>query len=164
VSCSRPDVPVRAISYSHIARPQLGHAGVLPTGCSDDLNKLDWGIASLLALPTNPRQRNLFRASVCHGLPEQWVGAHVRFGSYADILQRNRHVRFTPESRHVRCNSTCLLCAKSGHRNQWASCKFLIGSEHPANSVLYEFYLSASSAKENSQLVLRPISPGAKLH
>src|ERR1700747_2535644 len=69
VSCSRPGMPVRATSYSHIARPQLGHAGVLPTACSDDLNKLDWGIASLLVLPTNPRQRNLFRASVYHGLP-----------------------------------------------------------------------------------------------
>src|ERR1043166_6592371 len=65
MSCSRPGVLVRATSYSHIARPQLGHAGVLPTGFSDNLNKLDWGIASLLVLPTNPRQRNLFRASVC---------------------------------------------------------------------------------------------------
>ena len=80
MSCSRPDVPVRAISYSHIARPQLGHAGVLPTGCSDDLNKLDWGIASPLALPTNPRQRNLFRASVYHGLPEQWWDLVSAFG------------------------------------------------------------------------------------
>ena len=25
------------------------------------------------------------------------------------------HVRFTPESRHVRCKSKCPLCAKSGH-------------------------------------------------
>ena len=60
VSCSRPDVPVRAISYSHIARPQLGHAGVLPTGCSDDLNKLDWGIASL--------SRTSYKTA-CIGLP-----------------------------------------------------------------------------------------------
>ena len=98
VSCSRPDVPVRAISYSHIARPQLGHAGILPTGCSDDLNKLDWGIASLLALPTNPRQRNLFRASVYHGLPEQWVGPRVRFGSKADMCSAHADVRFVPKA------------------------------------------------------------------
>jgi hypothetical protein len=61
-------VPVREKSYSRIARPQLGHAGVLPTGCSDELNKLNWGMAPLLALPTNSKQRNLFRdwlATVC---------------------------------------------------------------------------------------------------
>jgi polar amino acid transport system substrate-binding protein len=32
----------------------------------------------------------------------------------ADIGQH--HVRFTPESGHVRCNGSCLLWAKSGHR------------------------------------------------
>jgi hypothetical protein len=26
-----------------------------------------------------------------------------------------RHVRFTPESGHVQCNSGCPLCANSGH-------------------------------------------------
>ena len=49
MSRSQPGVPVREMSYSRIARPQLGHA-VLPIGCSD-LNKLNWGIAPLLALP-----------------------------------------------------------------------------------------------------------------
>jgi hypothetical protein len=39
----------------------------------------------------------------------------VRFGSLADISRRDRHVRFTPESRHVRCNQKCLLWANSGH-------------------------------------------------
>ena len=52
VSRSQTGVPVRAMSYSRIARPQLGRAGVLPTGCSGDLNKLNWGIAPLHALPT----------------------------------------------------------------------------------------------------------------
>ena len=61
MSRSQPGVPVRAMSYSRIARPQLGHAGVLPTGCSGDLNKLNWGIAPLFALPRNSQQRNLFR-------------------------------------------------------------------------------------------------------
>src|SRR6478752_1399135 len=68
MSRSEPGVPVRAMLYSRIARPQLGHAGVLPTGCSGDLNKLNWGIARLLAIPTNSQQRNLFRdcfATVC---------------------------------------------------------------------------------------------------
>jgi hypothetical protein len=40
---------------------------------------------------------------------------HVRFGSLADISQRNRHVRFAPESGHVQCKSRCLLSANSGH-------------------------------------------------
>jgi len=53
----QPGVPVREMSYSRIARPQLGHAGVLATGCSDDLNKLNWGMAPLLALPISSQQR-----------------------------------------------------------------------------------------------------------
>ena len=72
----QPGVPVREMSYSRIARPQLGHAGVLATGCSNDLNKLNWGMAPLLALPTNSQQRNLFRdwfATGC-GL----AGVHIR--------------------------------------------------------------------------------------
>ena len=43
--------------------------------------------------------------------------ADVRFGSLEDILQCNRHVRFTPDSGHVQCNSQCPLCANSGHPN-----------------------------------------------
>jgi hypothetical protein len=31
-------------------------------------------------------------------------GGHVRFGSLADICSAKAHVRFTPESGHVRCN------------------------------------------------------------
>ena len=53
----QPGVLVGEMSDSRIARPQLGQAGVLPTGCSDDLNKLNWGMAPLLALPTNSQQR-----------------------------------------------------------------------------------------------------------
>ena len=30
-------------------------------------------------------------------------------------VQRKKHVRFTPESRHVQRNSACPLCANSGH-------------------------------------------------
>ena len=105
VSCSRPGVPVRATSYSHIARPQLGHAGVLPTGCSDDLNKLDWGIASLLVLPTNPPQRNLF--------PPQRVPCPLGV--------KSRHVQCKTtsalgQSRHSHRKTACPLSANSGHR------------------------------------------------
>src|SRR4029077_317663 len=40
---------------------------------------------------------------------------YVRFGSKADICSANSHVRFTPESGHVRCKEGCPLCANSGH-------------------------------------------------
>src|SRR5262249_22764059 len=40
---------------------------------------------------------------------------YVRFGSKADICSAKGHVRFTPESGHVRCTSPCLLWANSGH-------------------------------------------------
>ena len=33
----------------------------------------------------------------------------VRFGSKADMCSARRHVRFTPESGHVQCNSACAL-------------------------------------------------------
>jgi hypothetical protein len=39
---------------------------------------------------------------------------YIRFGSKADICSAKRHVRFTPESGHVQCTSSCLLWAKSG--------------------------------------------------
>ena len=41
--------------------------------------------------------------------------ADVRFGSKADICSAKRHVRFTPNSGHMRCNSVCPLSANSGH-------------------------------------------------
>ena len=34
-------------------------------------------------------------------------------------FQRNRHVRFTPESGHVQCTRPCPLCANSGHGPSW---------------------------------------------
>ena len=43
------------------------------------------------------------------------VTANVRFGSKADMCNANRHVRFTPNSGHVQCNSACLICTISGH-------------------------------------------------
>ena len=37
---------------------------------------------------------------------------NVRFGSKADMCSAKGHVRFAPESGHVRCNSICPLWAK----------------------------------------------------
>ena len=51
----------------------------------------------------------------------QWPRSpNVRFGSLADICSAKRHVRFTPNSGHVQCNSVCPLCANSGlmHRSK----------------------------------------------
>src|SRR5262245_27508328 len=51
----------------------------------------------------------------------------VRFGSKADIRKAIGHVRFTPESGHVRCKSQCLLWANSGHAFHSITC-----SDHQA--------------------------------
>jgi hypothetical protein len=94
----QPGEPVREMSYSRIARPQLGHAGVLATGCSDDLNKLNWGMAPLLALPTNSQQQNLFR---------DWFATVCVVGGSSYPL--------TLESGHLQRSSSCPLSANSGH-------------------------------------------------
>ena len=52
------------------------------------------------------QEGNILKRASSHG--------DVRFGSKADILRCSSDVRFTPESRHVRCTSPCLLCANSG--------------------------------------------------
>jgi hypothetical protein len=54
--------------------------------------------------------------------PAEEGRAYVRFGSLADISLCKRHVRFTPESGHVRCNSGCLLWAISGHQPPLIAC------------------------------------------
>ena len=43
-----------------------------------------------------------------------YIAADVRFGSLADILRCDSHVRFTPESGHSQARSTCPLSAKAG--------------------------------------------------
>jgi hypothetical protein len=40
---------------------------------------------------------------------------HVSFGSKGYIRAAKSHVRFIPESGHVRCNQGCPLWANSGH-------------------------------------------------
>jgi len=39
----------------------------------------------------------------------------LRFTPKADMCAAKGHVRFTPESGHVQCTSSCLLWANSGH-------------------------------------------------
>jgi hypothetical protein len=46
----------------------------------------------------------------------------VRFGSLADVRTAKSHVRFTPESGHVQCNSIRPLCANSGHSAAQSQC------------------------------------------
>src|SRR6516164_11170442 len=43
---------------------------------------------------------------------------YVRFGSEADMCDAKGHVRFSPDSGHVRRNYGCPRWAKSGHRER----------------------------------------------
>ena len=52
---------------------------------------------------------------MAHNRHQNLIRADVRFGSKADICNAKKHVRFTPNSGHVQCNSACPLCANSGH-------------------------------------------------
>ena len=47
-------------------------------------------------------------------LPRRVEKAASRFHLFT-FAPRVQHVRFTPESGHVQCNSVCPLCANSGH-------------------------------------------------
>jgi hypothetical protein len=55
------------------------------------------------------------RAAQNHSCQCQHAAPDVRFGSLADIVQRLRHVRYSPQSGHSPARSTCLLCAISRH-------------------------------------------------
>jgi hypothetical protein len=56
----------------------------------------------------------------------------VRFGSLADIRKPKNHVRFTPESGHVRCENKCPLWANSGHCYLLRACQVRLGVQHNA--------------------------------
>src|ERR1700756_1362654 len=45
----------------------------------------------------------------------QFLAAHVRFGSGADIVRASADFRFAPKSGHSPTQSGCLLWATSGH-------------------------------------------------
>ena len=55
--------------------------------------------------------------------------ADVRFGSKADMCSAKGHVRSTPESGHVQCNSVCPLSANSGHPSYYS----ITSSARPIN-------------------------------
>ena len=71
---------------------------------------------ALCLLQTKPFEAGLAFHMRERGSSWTQVQGDVRFGSKADICSAKRHVRFTPESGHLRCNKGCPLCAKSGHR------------------------------------------------
>ena len=50
------------------------------------------------------------------------------------------HVRFTPESRHVRCNSGCPLWANSGHLRRKKQCLLYLSKAHSAVQRLSVFF------------------------
>jgi hypothetical protein len=53
----------------------------------------------------------------------------VRFGSLADIVQRPRHVRFTPDSGHSPVQVGCPLSAISGHLQKQGAGTLASGSK-----------------------------------
>jgi hypothetical protein len=60
---------------------------------------------------------------------QQFLAAHVRFGSLPDIHLPSAVVRFTPESGHWLRPLGCPLCAKSGHselRQKMMAVQFLL--------------------------------------
>ena len=62
---------------------------------------------------TRPSPERLKDDASFQSLSDQ--GGDVRFGSKADMCSAKSHVRFTPKSGHVQCNSACPLSANSGH-------------------------------------------------
>src|SRR4029450_7356213 len=79
------------------------------------------------------------------------VGSDVRFGSKADIRSAKRHVRFTPESRHVQCDRPCRLWAKSGHIGVGEIARSLAGNTRRGRyrtlSALTKFFFGAFLAR-----------------
>src|SRR5262245_51148789 len=69
---------------------------------------LRWRSTRSTSKPSIKSQMDCRRSSVCRN--DDYRGSkrelvNVRFGSKADISQCNCHVRFTPESGHLQCNS-----------------------------------------------------------
>jgi len=91
------------------------------------------------------------------GLANRLTPARVRFASQADISQRNRHVRFTPESGHLQCTSVCLLWANSGHRQA-------ISGGCARSNVRQHLRLLMMSERWNLLAPGRPLPSGAPQH
>ena len=62
--------------------------------------------------------------------------ADVCFGSKADMCSAKGHVRSTPKSGHVQCNSECPLCAKSGHRSTSTAMAHPLGHRNLINGAV----------------------------
>src|SRR5262249_38050662 len=63
------------------------------------------------------------------------------------------HVRFTPESGHVRCNSPCPLWAKSGHAATTPETRVRRGAESrwsPCNHLRLAFFFGVSIPSQDS--------------
>jgi hypothetical protein len=78
-----PEVPSAMNAWLFVTRSFVTRAR-LDAGCAHLYESLNVGASKKIC----PRNRTL----------------HVRFGSKADICSAEKHVRFTPESGHVRCN------------------------------------------------------------
>src|SRR5215471_21278720 len=66
--------------------------------------------------PSDTRWANLREAtsSENRSRPKRVRKSMSALGQKQTLFGATRHVRFTPDSRHVRCNNSCLLWAKSG--------------------------------------------------
>jgi hypothetical protein len=69
-------------------------------------------------------------------LPQHEMLADVRFGSKGDMCAAKGHVRFTPESGHVPCTSSCPLCANSGLVQRSKNKRYSITSLRSLQSII----------------------------
>src|SRR5262249_29829541 len=83
--------------------------------------------------------------------------ADVRFGSKADICSAIGHVRFTPESGHVRCTRACPLWANSGH----VQCDQIFPSATRMDSGVIGCAVTRAAKGRNASLTAFMITAGA---
>ena len=101
-------MPKRCTCSLCCARAGGGHAAAAPPKRMTNSRRL---FASPPRLRTRHRTGSNYHTK--RGRPRE--AANVNFGSKADMCSAKGHVRSTPESGHVQCNSGCPLCATSGH-------------------------------------------------
>jgi hypothetical protein len=100
------------------------------------------------------------------GRPETVFKFHVRFGSQADIRTAKRHVRFTPESRHVQCDRPCLLWANSGHlpiMGQPGQSPKMRSGEPPVTTRRHLKFVAVEKATNSRKRNFKGSAPGAVL-
>src|SRR6516225_4296364 len=101
--------PIRRVSPRFCARAAIGHAAK-PT--TTPINSRRLIVAPEAQETTSYRLKLVLRRGRAR---VRSTLTNVRFGSEADMCSAKRHVCFTPESGHVRCNEGCPLWANSGH-------------------------------------------------